>query len=116
MEDYYENLDLKYIEIAVAAKKFFTTDSTAKFYIPALMPLFGSTDKQYPTSLPSSTNILNQEKPTISRNAYTSGYITIPLHIERLGSWHENKVPAGAEFMVVFVGGDLNKPRILGRY
>lgn len=120
MKDYYEELDLRYPEIAVAAEEFFTTQGSAKFYIPVLMPMVSNTTRSNREGFPSSTNILNKDRPNISKTAYTTGYITIPIHSERMGHWSHRKipnlVPRGAEFIVIFVGGDINKPRILGRY
>lgn len=115
-ENYYENLDLKYPEIAVAAHMFYTTDSSARFYIPVLMPLIGADASGSTTRLPSSGNILNKDKPSISSSAYSTGSISIPLRIERLGSWYKNRVPRGTQFIVAFIGGDIGNPQILGRY
>ena len=120
MKDYYEELDLKYPEIAIAAEEFYTTQSSANFHIPVLMPLLSSNSSSSREAFPSNTNILNKDRPEISRMAYASNYISIPLHSERMGSWAHRKipnlVPRGAEFIVIFIGGDINKPRILGRY
>ena len=120
MKDYYEDLDLKYPEIAIAAEDFYTTQSSAKFYIPVLMPLVTNTTRINQQNFPNNMNILNKDKPQISKSASTTGYITIPIHRERMGEWYHreqhNLVPKGAKFIVIFVGGDINKPRILGRY
>jgi len=120
MKDYYEDLDLRYPEIAIAAEEFYTTQSSAKFYIPVLMPMISNTTRINREGFPNNTNILNKERPQISKMASTTGYITIPLQGERLGNWTTRKipnlVPAGAQFIVIFIGGDINKPRILGRY
>lgn len=115
-ENYYEKLDLKYPEIAIAAQTFYTTDSSANFYIPVLMPMMNSNSSGSRTKLPSSKNILNKNKPLISSSAYSSGSINIPLRSERLGSWKYNKVPKGSKFIVIFIGGDIDNPQILGRY
>lgn len=115
-ENYYEKLDLKYPEIAIAAETFYTTDSSAKFYIPVLMPLIGSSASSSTTRLPSTTNILNKNRPKVSSTAYSTGSIEIPLQQERLGHWYENRVPKGSKFIVIFIGGDINNCRILGRY
>lgn len=121
MKDYYEDLDLKYPEIAIAAENFYTTQSSALFYIPVLMPLVTNTTKVNKQSFPNTMNILNKDKPQISRTASTTGCISIPIHKERMGDdWYyqkqHNYVPKGSKFIVIFVGGDINKPRILGRY
>lgn len=119
-ENYYENLDLNYIEIAEAAEEFYTTQSSALFYIPVLMPMINPsswTTKQY---LPSNSNMLNKVRPAVSSSAYSTGAIRIPIHSERMGYWYHrntpNLVPVGAKFLVCFVGGDINNCRILGRY
>lgn len=114
-ENYYEKLDLRYPEIAEAAEGFYTTQSSARFYIPVLMPLIGSSGG-HTTKLPSNRNILNKDRPHVSSTAYSSGSVVIPLRIERLGSWYKNYVPKGTKFIVVFIGGDIDNIAILGRY
>jgi len=115
MNSFYKDLQLGTVEIAEAAATFYTTDSSAKFYIPILMPYTSNTAML--SSYPSQKNIVNKvdNLGITSTNTFT-GHIDIPLHKERLGSWPYNKVPKGSKFMVVFVGEDITKPRILGRY
>ena len=115
-ENYYEKLDLKYPEIAIAAETFYTTDSSAKFYIPILMPMIGSSSSTSTTRIPPNTNILNKNRPSITSTASSSGSISIPLRQERLGYFYKNIVPRGTKFIVIFIGGDINNPAILGRY
>lgn len=115
-ENYYEKLDLKYPEIAIAAHRFYTTDSSARFYIPVLMPLIGSDSSSNRTRIPPNTNILNKDRPSISSSAYSTGSVSIPLREERLGHFYRNIVPKGTKFIVIFIGGDINNMAILGRY
>lgn len=115
-ENYYEKLDLKYPEIAEAAEGFYTYQSSARFYIPILMPLIGSNTNTATTKIPPNTNILNKVRPTISSTAYSSGSVIIPLRQERLGYFYRDYVPKGTKFIVVFVGGDIDNIAILGRY
>ncbi len=115
-ENYYEKLDLKYPEIAEAAEGFYTYQESARFYIPILMPLVGSSSNISTTRIPPNTNILNKNRPRISSTAYSSGSVVIPLRRERLGTFYNNYVPKGTKFIVVFIGGDINNIAILGRY
>jgi len=115
MNSFYKNLQLNTTEIAEAAESFYTTDSSAKFYIPVLMPYTSNTTEL--RSYPSQKNIINKiDNLGITPINTFTGHIDIPLHIERLGSWYQNRVPKGTKFMITFVGGDITKPRILGRY
>jgi len=111
----YNNLELNTIEIAEASELFKTTDGSAKFYIPVLMFFSSNTIELRPYT--AAKNIVNKEDNLNMGpiNTFT-GHIEIPLHEERLGKWPKNEVPKGTKFMVVFVGGDITKPRILGRY
>ncbi|MCK9199036.1 MAG: hypothetical protein M0P49_05480 [Bacilli bacterium] len=114
MDNFYKDLPLNTIEIAEASEDFYTTDGSAKFYIPSLMPFISNTIEMRPYS--SAKNIVNKVDVVLGPINTFTGHIVIPLHIERLGEWPEDKIPKGSQFMVVFVGGDITKPRILGRY
>ena len=115
MDNFYKDLPLNTIEIAEASEEFLRTDGSAKFYIPSLMPFISNTIEMRPYS--PAGNIVNKVDIVLPGINTFTGHIVIPLHVERLGEWPpDDKIPKGTLFMVAFVGGDITKPRILGRY
>ncbi len=115
MDNFYKNQDFRYVEIAEASEDFFTTASSAKFYIPTLQPFTSNTTELRP--YPAQSNIVNKENNLgIAKTNTFTGHIDIPIFPELIGSWYQNRVPKGTKFMIVFVGGDIMKPRIIGRY
>lgn len=118
MKNFYNpEIELNNVEIAIAADAFYTTQDSAKFYIPILQPFTSNTTKENKFPFQGMGNIQNKEPLSgIGGTNIFTGCIDIPIHSERLGSFYHDIVPKGTEFMVVFVGGDINKPRILGRY
>ena len=107
--EFYQNLDLRYPELAICIGKT-TSRYIAKFYIPILTPIldgtkpYDITDNHVYTS-----NIINNKNSMEILPCTTSNYLEliVPDNIE---------VEVGDTFVVIFVGGDPNKPVILGRY
>ena len=116
MENFYDNLDLKYPEIAVVAERFHVSSNTAQFYIPVLMPYKTNTVKT--TSTPNRPSGLMNKDNNIGLSNYTTGS-TIRLRVPR---WILSDAPRDeygyvykdTEFVIVFIGGDINKPTIIG--
>lgn len=108
--EFYQNLDLRYPELAICIGD--TKDkSIKKFYIPILTPLLNS-DKPYDikeTNISKSNIISNSSSMDISV-CTSSNYLEliIPDFIEN--------VEIGDELVIIFIGGDPNKPVLLGRY
>lgn len=105
--DFYDNLDLKYPEIAVALETYGN-----KFNIPILTPFIANAGKSPSKSTASAlnkNNIKNKDSLPISRIT-TQNYVTLSVP-SYLGTVHK-----GDKFIIVFVGGDINKIRIIGRY
>jgi len=117
MENFYDKLDLKYPERAVLSEKYHISDTGPKsFYIPVLMPYVQNSTNV--TSVPNRSYELQNDNKNIGLSNYTTGStikIKIPEYIA-------NTVPRdiygyvhpGIEFIVVFLGGDINKPKIIG--
>lgn len=110
--NFYRDQDFRYPEIAICIED--SNDIEAKFCIPALTP-FVSKDKPYDEldSEPNKMNILNRDRSNLDiKRCTTSNYITLelPESIREVGCRKEDK------FVVSFIGGDINKPYIIGRY
>lgn len=108
--EFYQNLDFRYPELAICIGKTLYRN-IAKFYIPILTPILDGTkpydikDNNVYTS-----NIINGTSSMEILPCTTSNYLelTIPDSI--------HNVEVGDKFVIIFVGGDPNKPVILGRY
>ena len=87
------------------------------FYIPKLVP-FKNGNTQADPSIPLNTsNLANKDKGKVKVDKFSSYgimYITLPKHIAV--SYPVKYIPVGAKFLVSFIGGDITKPLIVGRY
>lgn len=108
--EFYQDLDLRYPEIAICIGK---TDTRyiAKFYIPILTPLLNG-DKPYDITDNniSKLNILN-DSTTMNISACTSSN-----YLELCIPDSMDDIEIGDQCVVIFIGGDPNKPVLLGRY
>lgn len=106
--DYYSNHSYNNIEIAICLE---VNENTGKFYVPALTPFLDG-DKPYDEKDPpsSTSNIISGVGSMDVEPCTTSNYIVldIPEYI--------NSLSEGDKVTITFVGGDINKPIILGRY
>lgn len=87
-----------------------------KFVIPQLM---NSSGEETPTTNKiknTSSNLSNKDKSGIDAS-YTevSTYIEIAVPTEHTIYYNFKEIPKGTVFWVMFVGGDINKPVIVGR-
>lgn len=111
--NFYDSLEFKYPEIAVCIEDIESDASNGKFFIPVLTPSL-SPDEPYDKKeiKVSKINILNREDVNLDISlCVESNYILldIPDHIR--GQYNK-----GDRFVISFIGGDINKPYILGRY
>lgn len=110
--NFYENIDFTYPEIAVCIED--SDGEEAKFFIPILTP-FLSNDDPFDKLDPviSKLNILNKYDNNLDISQCTSSnYIILELPYE----CKSNGCKKGDKFIITFIGGDINKPYILGRY
>lgn len=106
--NYYASHNYNMLEMAICLE---VIDNKGKFYIPALTPfLDGSEPYDKQDDLISTSNILSDTKCLDIEPCTTSNYIliAIPDHI--------NNISANDKFVISFIGGDINKPYIIGRY
>lgn len=82
MNNYYENMDLKYVEKAICLEKFYIHNpGVRKFYIPSLIPLVSKGTPNNSGIRVSKNHLLNKNKSAIrtSSSAKISNYIEIEL-------------------------------------
>lgn len=110
--NFYKDQEFRYLEIAVCLEN--SNGLEAKFCIPALTP-FVEQDEPYDKLdiEPSKRNILNKNKTNLDiKKCTTSNYITLELPEKN----RETGCRKGDKFVVSFIGGDINKPYIIGGY
>ena len=117
-KDFFDNLDLRYPEIVECLER-----NGTKFYVPILMGLIenaGGQPKDITENNSSNTSKIRNKNNNLGiSNITKTNYITLTVP-ENL--WYSNynitgiKYEKGDRFIVVFVGGDLSKIRIVGRY
>lgn len=117
--DYYQQQQFNFLEIAIALQKFHYR-SEGKFYIPAITPLISSgAPKDSKKNRIATTNILNYNSKLAVQSFTLSNFI--PLRVPRYMCDEtiideSGYISEGAKFLISFVGGDINKPRIVGVY
>ncbi len=106
--NFYTNMDFKYPEIAICIED--TNTKIGKFFIPILTPMLSS-DTPYieKTKGLSKRNIINKNNLIINP-IYESNYIELPLPN------NYNMANKGDKFIVIFLGGNPNKPILIGGY
>ena len=114
--NYYQDKRFEYPEIAVAMEDFYYKGK-GKFFIPILFPeLTSKVPYSNETSRGSISNIVNYNKRHGIKNVVVSNYIelTVPEYISEHIKDESNMIKEGTEFIIVFIGGEINKPRIIG--
>ena len=120
--EFYQNLDLKYPELAICLED--SVDGKAKFYIPILTPLLESTEAYETTDINiSKSNILSDTTSMEITACTTANYVELHLPSLQLIDPETSKLKTmtgscvkGDIFVIVFIGGSMNKPYIIGRY
>lgn len=87
-----------------------------KFAIPSLMDTTGSEEPMIKETTNTTSNIVNKEKSAIqATTTQTSNYININVPIEHTIYYPTKIIPKGTVFFVMFVGGSMSRPIIVGR-
>lgn len=116
--DYYQQQDFRFVEVATAIDRFYYT-SKGKFFINSITPLLSSGSALNDSKGKSSTtNILNYSSKLNISSCTVSNYVDllVPEYIAREMRDINGYISKGTKFLIVFVGGDINKPRIMGVY
>lgn len=121
MNNFYDDIDLKYHEIVKSVKICYPGERI-KLHVSILMPGLDS-DKDIDKKIQkqSTSNIVTKfDSPTDSvlgiTSFYTHNYIEIdvPEHIR--SQFYQGIIPKDTRFIVVFISGDINKIRIIDKY
>ena len=109
---YYKLHSYTQLEIVVCLEDIDNTkNNKGKFFIPAFTPFLDNDvpyDKKDPPS--STANIISGTHGLDIRRCTMSNYVElkIPEYID--------SIKKGDKFVISFIGGDINKPYIIGRY
>ena len=114
MSDFYENVDLKYTEVAVltsTCNKYHPGMQT--FYLQSMNPM-NTKSKDKSTVNIDNSNLQNKESTEASSLEYGSNIeLEMPKEVAR--NFPTKFIPPGTRFLLSFIGGDLTKPVIVGR-
>lgn len=132
--DYYQNTDYKYTEIGIALNDFIYGDKV-EIAIPVLTPFESTSLPLVSTEKISYDCIENADRSFINNSKVSSCTITnnmvlyVPYYLAdyiRSPSAHDRSHPdfikldwngkKGTKFIISFVGGNLDKAQIIGRY
>ena len=122
MYDFYDKMDLKYPEIAIAMDDIDRVNpGTIRFSIPILTPLMDNTNPTTNTIRQNVSNLRNDKSVKLEiEDIRVTNFISIrvPQEVCNVYELTESNriIKAGSKWIVVFVGGDITKPRIISRY
>lgn len=113
-QDFYKDKDFKYPEIAILMDNIDKENNIGRFIIPTLTPSY-STKRLVKSTKPknSTNNIINNNiigVTEITEQNYVT--LTVPNYLFN----NDINYKEGDKFIIVFVGGDINKIRIIGVY
>lgn len=117
MSNFYDILDLKYPEIGIAMQDIDCSNpGTVKMIIPILTPNMDNSKLNQHTVYQNNTNHLkNKNKNLDIKNIKISNYIEVPFPKEICYNV-DGVIEKGSKWIIVFVGGDVTKPRPIARY
>ncbi len=119
MSDFYDDLDLKYPEIAVCVEDtYYNAISRTKFSIPVLTPNLNQSTISQGVIRQDGSSLINKDKKSVEVENITIGnYLTIPVPSRMVTPNVMNlAIRKNSKWIVVFIGGDINKPQIIGQY
>ena len=122
MYDFYDKMDLKYPEIAIAMDDIDRMNpGEIRFAIPILTPLMDNSKPVVDTIRQTKSNLRNDPSVKLEvDNIRIANFISIRVPQEVCNVYQlteENRIiKSGSKWIVVFVGGDITKPRIISRY
>lgn len=110
----YDNINLDYSEVGIltsVCNKYKPGYQT--FYVQALNPL-NYKSNTFSTTKVYSSNIINANKPSSgSINIGSNIRVELPKEVTR--HFPTKFIPPGTRFIISFLGGDINKPVVVGR-
>ena len=122
MYDFYDKMDLKYPEIAIAMDDIDRANpGDVRFIIPVLTPLMNNTKPVSDIIRQNKLNLMNDKSVRLEiDNIRVTNTVSISVPQEVCNVYrltNDNRIiKSGSKWIVVFVGGDITKPRIVSRY
>lgn len=140
--NFYDELDLKYPEIAIAAQDIDCNNpGNVKFIVPILTPNMDNSKIIEKSIYQNKQNLKNLNTPFEIDSILMTNYIKIPFPKELITGYNVNTefdvlyektdsdiilkfipkssnniIAKGSKWIIVFIGGDITKPKIIGRY
>ena len=121
VSNFYDELDLKYPEIGIAMDPINRVNpGVVRFIIPVLTPNMDNSKIVTSTIYQNSSNLKNSNKQSFEiSNLTVTNYIEIPIPREICGipkAPEDILIPKESKWIIVFVGGDITRPRAIARY
>ena len=122
MYDFYDKMDLKYPEIAIAMDDIDRANpGVIRFAIPVLTPLMNNDKPITDTIRQNRSNLMNDQSVKFeieSIKVTNTIHIPVPQEVCNVYQLDDSNriIKSGSKWIVVFVGGDITKPRIISRY
>ena len=119
--NFYDNMDLKYPEIGIAMERIDRLNpGEIKFIIPVLTPNMDNTRLIESKIHQNKDSLMNKNKNIEVETLNIRNYITIKMPREVCSMFYmsdtERYISAGSKWIIVFIGGDITKPRIVAPY
>ena len=119
--DFYDNLDLKYPEIGIEIEDIDRRNpGRVKMIIPILTPNMDNTKVIEKIAYQNSSNLKNAKKNVNIQNIKITNYVEVPIPAEicTISEYDDDRftIKAGSKWIIVFIGGDITKPRPIARY
>lgn len=121
IESFYDNMDLKYPEIGIAMQQIDRLNpGEVKFIIPILTPNMDNSKLVESRAYQTKDNLKNKNKNIEIETLQITNYITIKVPREVCSMYYiendERYIASGSKWIIVFVGGDITKPRVIAPY
>ena len=121
MENFYNDHDLKYVEVAICLEEFYKyRPGFLRFAIPTMEPYMSKSHIEENIHNVNISNVMNKYKEELNiKPVVDTNVFTIELPADIVYDCYNDKmgiVPAGEKFLIEFVGGDINNARFLERF
>lgn len=120
--NFYDNMDLRYPEIGIAMQKIDRFNpGSIKFIIPVLTPNMDNSRLIDSKIHQNKDNLMNKNRNIVEVETLNiKNYITIKMPREVCSMYYisdnDRYIASGSKWIIVFVGGDITKPRIIAPY
>jgi len=119
--NFYDNMDLRYPEIGIAMQQIDRLNpGEVKFIIPVLTPNMDNSRLIESKIHQNKSSLMNKNKNIEIETLSVSNYITIKIPREVCSMFYiaddDRFIPSGSKWIIVFVGGDITKPRVIAPY